>query len=427
MLLHSTAMVTLFAEPYFGLKPKGSYEELIERLASGRDKLVAPDRQAKFLRESPQIANLLDGEGSLNFVELGRQQVAAAAHTMVEQRVREAAAVPGAPPAQVLRAAQTQSPSSIQSDSEASFVTGGGPSPPRSAASRTTPQATEMFDLTADDKMNDDLADLNRSLDDVTAAMDQQQERVASIIARHLGEEVQQPHPFAHQVATSSAAAAEMTPAQQEFSDRLTAQAATAMPMDDYRPPTKRTGASPSKSPESTANPASRGKKGRKGKTLEDEFQDLMTDVEAGRPMPKSPAKAKSQAKPKKQGKTLEDEFQDLMADIENAAKPKATQSKASGSKGPETAEAAPEVTGQSSSSSARRDPHGLDKIEGKSRAWWKRQNVTTIKAQAELRGHRFTERETKGGVTIRGGKSIKQPRMLKDDYLAVLYRLLGI
>ena len=423
-------MVTLFAEPYFGLKPKGSYEELIERLASGRDKLVAPDRQAKFLRESPQIANLLDGEGSLNFVELGRQQVAAAAHTMVEQRIREAAAVPGAPPAQVLRAAQTRSPPGPSSiASEDSFVTGAGPSPPRSAASRTAPQAAEMFDLTADDKMDDDLAELNRSLDDVTTAMDQQQARVAEIIARHLGEEVQPSHPFAHQAATSSAAAAEMTPAQQEFSDRLTAQAAAsqAVPMEDYRPPTKRAGTSPSKSPESTANPASRGKKGRKGKTLEDEFQDLMTDVEASRPMPKSPAK------PKKQGKTLEDEFQDLMADIENAAaqrapKPKAPQGKASSSsKGPETTEAAPEVTGQSSSSSARRDPHGLEKIEGKSRAWWGRQNITVIKAQAELRGHRFTERETKGETIIKGGKSIKQPRMLKKDYLAVLYRLLGI
>ena len=58
-------------------------------------------------------------------------------------------------------------------------------------------------------------------------------------------------------------------------------------------------------------------------------------------------------------------------------------------------AEAA-EATGEAASSSTRK--HGVGLIENKSMSFWKSQNITILKQQAELRGHRFTDLETKGG-----------------------------
>ena len=69
----------------------------------------------------------------------------------------------------------------------------------------------------------------------------------------------------------------------------------------------------------------------------------------------------------------------------------------------------------------------GIEKIEGKSRAWWSRQNITTIKTQAELRGHRFMDLDTKGGKVKKDGTFVKQKRFSKQVYLEVLYKLLNI
>ena len=44
------------------------------------------------------------------------------------------------------------------------------------------------------------------------------------------------------------------------------------------------------------------------------------------------------------------------------------------------------------------RKEHGVGKITGKDKKWWEKQNITILKQQAELRGHRFTDIETKGG-----------------------------
>jgi len=59
-------------------------------------------------------------------------------------------------------------------------------------------------------------------------------------------------------------------------------------------------------------------------------------------------------------------------------------------------------------------------KIEGKSKSWWSKQNITYIKEQAQLRGKKFSDLETKGD-----GK--KNKRFKKEDYLNTLYKLLGV
>ena len=46
-----------------GLREKPNYDELINFLQNKQEKIVYPDRFAKRIRESPQLSNLLDGEG----------------------------------------------------------------------------------------------------------------------------------------------------------------------------------------------------------------------------------------------------------------------------------------------------------------------------------------------------------------------------
>ena len=75
---------------------------------------------------------------------------------------------------------------------------------------------------------------------------------------------------------------------------------------------------------------------------------------------------------------------------------------------------------GEAVSSSTRKE-HGVGLIEN-NKSFWKTQNITILKQQAELRGHRFTDLETKGGGTKSKFKKFK-----KADYLEMLFKILKI
>ena len=55
--------MALYAINYDGLRKRDTYNELIDYIQFGQEKTTYPDRFAKRVRESPQISNLLDGEG----------------------------------------------------------------------------------------------------------------------------------------------------------------------------------------------------------------------------------------------------------------------------------------------------------------------------------------------------------------------------
>ena len=62
---------------YDGLRKKKTYDEHIDYVMNKQEKLQYPDRAAKFLRNSPQLSNLLDsnGEGLLEMEEQQKRQV----------------------------------------------------------------------------------------------------------------------------------------------------------------------------------------------------------------------------------------------------------------------------------------------------------------------------------------------------------------
>ena len=69
---------------------------------------------------------------------------------------------------------------------------------------------------------------------------------------------------------------------------------------------------------------------------------------------------------------------------------------------------------------------HGVLLTQDKSVSWWARQNIQYIKTQAELRGHRFSDLDTKGGMVKKDGKMMKSKRLSKADYLEVLTGLIA-
>ena len=67
-------MTAMYGINKVGLRERPSYDQLIGYLQGGQEKIRYPDRFAKRVRESPQLSNLLDGEGfSIN--DINEQQM----------------------------------------------------------------------------------------------------------------------------------------------------------------------------------------------------------------------------------------------------------------------------------------------------------------------------------------------------------------
>ena len=75
---------------YNGLRKKETYDELIDYVMNKQEKIKYPDRTAKFLRESPQLSNLLDGDGE-GILEMEEQQKRQRQEVEKEHTIREMA------------------------------------------------------------------------------------------------------------------------------------------------------------------------------------------------------------------------------------------------------------------------------------------------------------------------------------------------
>ena len=94
----------MYAINYDGLRKRDTYNELIDYIQFGQEKITYPDRFAKRVRESPQISNLLDGEG-LGKGDMEEQQLNHMKEILKEFAVREAGGT-----AQFARAAEPPPP-----------------------------------------------------------------------------------------------------------------------------------------------------------------------------------------------------------------------------------------------------------------------------------------------------------------------------
>jgi hypothetical protein len=70
------------------------------------------------------------------------------------------------------------------------------------------------------------------------------------------------------------------------------------------------------------------------------------------------------------------------------------------------------------------RKEHGVELIENTNPSFWNKQIIGVIKIQAELRGRRFKDIETRG---IDEDGNIVGPKFKKKDYLDALFEILKI
>lgn len=80
----------MFGINYDGLRKKKTYDELIDYVMNKQEKIQYPDRTAKFLRNSPQLSNLLDSNGE-GLLEMEEQQKRQMMEVEKEHRLREMA------------------------------------------------------------------------------------------------------------------------------------------------------------------------------------------------------------------------------------------------------------------------------------------------------------------------------------------------
>ena len=90
------------------------------------------------------------------------------------------------------------------------------------------------------------------------------------------------------------------------------------------------------------------------------------------------------------------------------------------------TKESKPDKASKGRAASMPPKKHGVLLTQDKPVSWWARQNIQFIKTQAELRGHRFSDLDTKGGMVKKDGKMIKSKRLSKAEYLEVLTGLIA-
>ena len=78
-----------YAINYQGLRQRQTYDELVDYLLDKQPKIIYPDRRAKFIRNSPQLSNLLDGDG-MGAIYWEEQQINRMKQEQTEHAIRQA-------------------------------------------------------------------------------------------------------------------------------------------------------------------------------------------------------------------------------------------------------------------------------------------------------------------------------------------------
>ena len=105
----------MYAINYDGLRKRDTYNELIDYLQFGQEKITYPDRFAKRIRESPQISNLLDGEG------LGKKELEERENSFMKELMKEFAVRQAGGTAQFSRAEPANSNSNVNNGNSPNY------------------------------------------------------------------------------------------------------------------------------------------------------------------------------------------------------------------------------------------------------------------------------------------------------------------
>ena len=289
---------------YEGLHKRDTYEGLIDYLESKQEKIKFPNRDAKFVRDSPQYQSLLN-EG---FVEVEEQQLKQIKEEQAEHAVIRTANDTNETAKEVkVVAAQTQTdkPLIVKTNSRA---TQSLDVKTKSTYSQASPQ---IFDMTVNDNMSKFKQDVESVEDTQQQNKQHQEQNINRILHNHLQHEA--------------------TPGTTDFAHKIASVASSSIQSigQGLRH------LSSSTKPNAKAHDTSLLLGDGRGK--QDYYVINTPQLTVGDKLPhkrKEQSKSKSKAmeiddaveksKPKaKPQKTFDDEFQDLMADVENKPKPK--------------------------------------------------------------------------------------------------------
>ena len=291
---------------YEGLHKRDTYEGLIDYLESKQEKIKFPNRDAKFVRDSPQYQSLLN-EG---FVEVEEQQLKQIKEEQAEHAVIRTANDTNETAKEVkVVAAQTQTdkPLIVKTNSRA---TQSLDVKTKSTYSQASPQ---IFDMTVNDNMSKFKQDVESVEDTQQQNKQHQEQNINRIIQNHLKDEATPgTTDFAHKIASSAASMASSSI--QSIGQGLRHLSSSTKPNAKAHDTSLLLGDGRGKqdyyvinTPQLTVGDKLPHKKKEQSKSKAMEIDDAVD---------KSKPKAKSQ-------KTFDDEFQDLMADVENKPKPK--------------------------------------------------------------------------------------------------------
>ena len=204
---------------YAGLHKRDSYEGLIDYLDNKQEKLKLPNRDAKFIRDSPQYQSLLN-EG---FLEVEEQQLNQIKQEQQEHAVIRTANDTNETAKEVkVVASQTDKPLIIHTQSKGTqsqvkATATGTQSQVETTATGTQSQVEkttsgsqtlEIFDMTVNDKMAKVKQDIGSVEDTEQQHKSKKAERISDTIQKNLGEDDLSRHTtlgFAQRIAASGA------------------------------------------------------------------------------------------------------------------------------------------------------------------------------------------------------------------------------
>ena len=178
---------------YKGLHKRDTYEGLIDYLENKQEKIKFPNREAKFVRDSPQYQSLLN-EG---FVEVEEQQLKQVKEEQAEHAVIQTANDTNETAKEVkVVASQTDKPLIVKTKSQAT----------QSTHSQASPQ---IFDMTLNDHMSNFKQDVESVENTQQQNKQQQAQHINRILQHHLQHEATpDTENFAHKIASSASSAA---------------------------------------------------------------------------------------------------------------------------------------------------------------------------------------------------------------------------
>ena len=176
-----------------GLREKPNYDELINYLQNKQEKIVYPNRFFKQLRETPQLSNLLDGEG-FDINDIKDQQI----RQMKEFQVQQAMILADGD-AKLLNTMNKKT-QTLSTNPVGKKVSGMQTDDPARKTQGVQVENTQYFDMAMDDKVADVNEQIETELDKNTGNQEQKRVNIVNILQSHLGEITQQQTDFVHQL-----------------------------------------------------------------------------------------------------------------------------------------------------------------------------------------------------------------------------------